>query len=248
MSGFTKLFASITESSVWVADDKTLRVWVAMLARCDARGIVEGSVPGFASLCRMSIEDFEERISTLSAPDRYSRTPDNEGRRIEPVEGGWRVLNYGKYREKGQSKAGSTAEKVRLWRAKKKAENAGLHVTDGNPKKLHVRQEAEADNTLQLTAASEGKRTRKRDPLFDALVEIEGANPAQLTPSANGAIGKALSEIKTACPGVTPDEIRNRASAYRRLMPRATITANALAKYWARCGGSSKSTEEAMLS
>ena len=32
------------------------------------------------------------------SPDQYSRTQDHEGRRIEAVEGGWRLLNHAKYR------------------------------------------------------------------------------------------------------------------------------------------------------
>lgn len=32
------------------------------------------------------------------SPDKWSRTTDNEGRRIEPIDGGWRLLNHAKYR------------------------------------------------------------------------------------------------------------------------------------------------------
>ena len=119
MSGWTKLFASITESSIWCTDSDTLRVWVALLARSNADGVVEGSVPGFASLCRMSVEDFENRIALLSAPDPYSRTPDKEGRRIEAVPGGWKIVNYQAYRERGQAKDGSRAPYFRQYRKTK---------------------------------------------------------------------------------------------------------------------------------
>jgi hypothetical protein len=39
-----------------------------------------------------------DALKRLSSPDPYSRTKDHEGRRIEEVEGGWRILNYLKYR------------------------------------------------------------------------------------------------------------------------------------------------------
>ena len=113
MSGWTKLFGSITESSVWVEDDKTLRVWIAMLARCNADGIVGGSIPGFASLCRMPIEDFTARLNILKSPDAYSRNPDNDGKRIEDAPGGWKVLNRNKYRDIGQDTDGSRAKYFR---------------------------------------------------------------------------------------------------------------------------------------
>ena len=123
MAGFAKLFSSITESSVWVQPDYVLRVWIAMLARADSDGIVEGSIPGFANLCRMSIEQMEESIGILSAPDPYSRCKDHEGRRIEAFDGGWLVLNYAKYRQQAQAKEGSRAPYYRKYRLKKREEH-----------------------------------------------------------------------------------------------------------------------------
>jgi len=100
--GFTKLFSTITESSVWCEDDQTFRVWIAMLARADHEGVVNASAPGFANLCRMSLEEFQRAEAILLGPDQHSRTPDNEGRRIERIQGGWLVLNYVRYREQAQ--------------------------------------------------------------------------------------------------------------------------------------------------
>lgn len=120
MAGYSKLFSSIVTSSVWMEDDKTLRVWFAMLALTDAKGIVEGSVPGFANVARVTIPEMEHALQVLSSPDPYSRTPDNEGRRIEAIPGGWRILNYQSYRERGQAKDGSRAEYFRTYRAAKK--------------------------------------------------------------------------------------------------------------------------------
>jgi hypothetical protein len=45
------------------------------------------------------LEDAEKALVTLMAPDRYSRTTDHEGRRIEAIDGGWRLLNHAKYRD-----------------------------------------------------------------------------------------------------------------------------------------------------
>jgi hypothetical protein len=122
MAGWAKLFSSIVTSSVWTEDDATLRVWIAMLATADAQGVVEGSVPGFASLARVSVEQMERALEKLSAPDPYSRTPDHEGRRLEAIEGGWLVLNYAKYRLQAQAKEGSRAPYYRSYRARKRAE------------------------------------------------------------------------------------------------------------------------------
>ena len=95
---FTKLFASITESTVWCEPDRIRLVWICMLAMADARGRVWASIPGLANRARVPIADAEDAINRFLSPDEYSRTPDNEGRRIEPIDGGWRLLNHEKYR------------------------------------------------------------------------------------------------------------------------------------------------------
>lgn len=122
MAGWAKLFGSIVTSSIWMEDDATLRVWIAMLATCDQDGIVEGSLPGFANLAHVSIEQMKAAVEKLAAPDPFSRTPDHEGRRIEVIEGGWLILNYGKYRQQAQAKEGSRAPYYRTYRARKRGE------------------------------------------------------------------------------------------------------------------------------
>lgn len=98
-STFTKLFSSITESTIWFEPDTTRLVWITLLAMADQNGHVDGSVPGLAHRARVTVEACEAALATLLAPDKYSRTPDKDGRRIEPVSGGWCLLNYLKYRE-----------------------------------------------------------------------------------------------------------------------------------------------------
>ncbi len=80
----------------------------------------------------------------------------------------------------------------------------------------------------------EGKAPRARNPLLDSLASVEG-DPLQ-TPSAQWSrISKALSEIKSASPDVTPEEIKRRAANYKSHFEDAMLTCNALAKWWAKC-------------
>jgi hypothetical protein len=134
VSGWTKLFSSIVTSSIWVEDDATLRVWIALLAMADADGIVEGGVPGFASVARVTTDQMRAAVAKLSSPDPDSRTPDHEGRRIEAIEGGWRILNYRAYRLRGQGKDGSKAPAMRAYRARQRAKSSDSapDVTTGN--------------------------------------------------------------------------------------------------------------------
>src|ERR1700674_4436993 len=95
---FTKLFASITESTVWMQPDQVRLVWITMLAMADRQGRVFASVPGLAHRARVSVEDCDGALAHFMAPDERSRTKLYDGRRIEEIDGGWRLLNHEKYR------------------------------------------------------------------------------------------------------------------------------------------------------
>ncbi len=97
-SGYTKLFGTIVASTVWNEDHPTRIVWITLLALSDRDGYVAGSIPGLATLARVSVEDCKRALDKLQQPDEYSRSPEHHGRRIEAVAGGWFILNRAKYR------------------------------------------------------------------------------------------------------------------------------------------------------
>lgn len=105
MSGYTPLFSSIVASTIWREAKETKIVWITMLAMADARGIVEASVPGLADMAKVSMDECKEAIRVLTSPDEWSRTKDYDGRRIEEVDGGWRILNLAKFRQKCRHRA-----------------------------------------------------------------------------------------------------------------------------------------------
>jgi hypothetical protein len=103
MSGFTKLFGTLITSTIWREDDKTRVVWITMLALADRNGEVGASVPGLAAMANVETEQCRAALAVLASPDLDSRTQEHEGRRIEAIDGGWKLLNYAKYRELGRS-------------------------------------------------------------------------------------------------------------------------------------------------
>lgn len=103
MKPFTKLFASIISSSIWRATKETKVVWITMLAMSDKDGEVWASVGGLADMARITKDECRKALDELLAPDDDSRTKEYDGRRIEEIPGGWRVLNYKKYRELGRT-------------------------------------------------------------------------------------------------------------------------------------------------
>lgn len=132
MAGYTKLFSSILDSTIWRESDKTRILWITMLAMAGKDGVVESSVPGLADRARLTREDTDEALAALKAPDADSRTKAHEGRRIEDVEGGWLILNHAFYRAKLSIE--ERRDYQRRWQAnhrqkkKTKAQVTGQHL------------------------------------------------------------------------------------------------------------------------
>jgi len=80
------------------------------------------------------------------------------------------------------------------------------------------------------------KKVRERNPAFDALVEVGGGDPSQVTSSEGGRVAKALSEIRATLPGLSLEdlaaEIRRRAENYRISHPDWELTPSALSGHW----------------
>ena len=117
---YTKLFNSIVTSTIWTEDNATRIVWITMLAIADKNGEVQGSVPGLARIAGVAVDDCRVAITKFLSPDPDSRTKDDEGRRIQAIDGGWELLNFRKYRDmasKEDMQAMEAARKAR-YRAK----------------------------------------------------------------------------------------------------------------------------------
>ncbi len=102
MNNFVKLFNSILASSIWSEPNATRILWITMLAMSDKDGVVSSSVPGLARFAGLSVEETREGLKTFLSPDPDSgdkdRNPNNNGVRIEKVDGGWRLINHAHYR------------------------------------------------------------------------------------------------------------------------------------------------------
>ncbi len=169
MPGFTKLFNSILHSTIWSESNETRILWITMLAMADRNGCVNASIPGLARMAGISVEQTTEGLGKFLSPDAYSRTPDNEGRRVEVIEGGWHLLNHGKYREL------MSAEERREYNRKKQAERrhkmsksgADLSMTVNDNQQCQHSTEAEAEaeaipSTSPASASPSGVREGKK--------------------------------------------------------------------------------------
>ena len=95
-----------------------------MLAMTDRNGEVHASIPGIAKRAGISLNDCETALESLKSPDPYSRTKESDGRRIADIEGGWALLNHGKYRQllSSEERREYNRRKQSEYRAKKAAD------------------------------------------------------------------------------------------------------------------------------
>ena len=117
---YSKLFSSITASTIWAEPNPTRIVWITMLAMADRHGYVGASIPGLANTARVSIAECEIAINSFLSPDTYSRSQDHEGRRIEVADRGWVLINYERFRDMRDEEARKEYERNRK-RAQRKA-------------------------------------------------------------------------------------------------------------------------------
>ncbi len=166
---FTKLFSSITASTVWCEDPETKIVWITMLAMSDRNGRVWGSIPGIAGIARVSVEGCRIAIGKFLGPDPDSRTKEHEGRRIEPIDGGWRLLNYEKYRSLRDEE--ERKEYKREWIKNKRAVDKNVdNVDKSRPPYTNAEAEAEAE-------AIQKKKTTARKPAPIEFEELKASYP-----------------------------------------------------------------------
>jgi hypothetical protein len=163
--------------------DKTRRVWITMLALADKNGEVQGSVPGLARMAGVDVEACRVALDCFLAPDPDSRTKDDEGRRIEEIDGGWLLLNHAKYRkmaskEEQIEKATARTRRYRESKARNVVSRdvyASSTPVHGNPTEAEAEAEAEVITTGRIERgganaprANEGEKLGQRGTRLSA--------------------------------------------------------------------------------
>lgn len=147
MAGYTKLFNSILQSTIWREDDKTRLVWITLLAMADKNGVAETSIPSLADAARVSLDDCLAALEKLKSPDKYSRTKEHEGRRIEECDGGFLLLNHSKYRAKLSADERREYNRIKQKEFRQSVKSASTNVIDCHlTSALSAHTEAKADS------------------------------------------------------------------------------------------------------
>lgn len=214
---YTKLFSSIVNSTIWQEDDPTRIVWITMLATADKNGEIHASIPGLARLAGVSIQATEAALVKFLAPDRYSRTQDDEGRRIDSIDGGWMLLNYQKYRRMASldEQAEKNAERQRRFRERHKRNSI---VTPSDESNDTSNAELHENNAQNRQAEADSEAEAQAEEKSQPNLNLRGGK------SRGGKLGARLPE------GWQPDDAGRTYARERGLDP--TETAAAFTDHW----------------
>jgi hypothetical protein len=198
---YSKLFSSIVHSSLWTEEDHVRLLFVTLLAIADREGHVYGSRNGLERAANIQYDVDAGDVDpwqALMEPDSDSadlmRNPENEGRRIEAVDGGFRILNYLYYRSlrNDDDRREQNREAQRKFRERSVSRNKprSANVKRVKPESAHADADADAESRS------------KEEEIYLVYPRHEGK------PSALRAIHNAL------CNGSTFEFLLERTQAY----------------------------------
>lgn len=203
---YVKLYNQILDSSI--AENRRLRhFFIDLLLCCDRDGNVIMTPEAIKRKTGADIEEVLWGLSELSKPDPSSLSPDNDGRRIAPLDGhgyGWRVLNYARYRDiKSENQMREeSAERQRRWREKHKNDpkKTPEEAFDEARKKEYGKRRKPGVRAARHAGACAGAKKAIDDGLNEANAEIQKEQQ-----EASAAAGDALHTAEvTPEPSVEP--------------------------------------------
>lgn len=144
---YVKVFAQILDSSI--ADDHLTRwVFEDLLKLADQDGVVDMTLGAISRRTNVPVDIVTKGVEKLMEPDPTSRSLDEQGRRIVPIDPnrpwGWQIVNYLHYRNirDGEERKAYFRERKRVQRSQSK------NVLDNLGQSLNVTQ-AEAISIKQ---------------------------------------------------------------------------------------------------
>lgn len=169
MSGFAKLYGTITESSLWTTSKETRLLFITMLARCDETGFMEAVPSGLARTANLTLEETHRALEELGLPDPESKSKALDGRRVVKVDRGYMVVNYEEFRKRRDEVARREYMRDYMRKYRETGEDPRKHpltnvntVNQSKPCKPQLAQaEAETETETEKKTATDIARTSK---------------------------------------------------------------------------------------
>lgn len=151
--GFAKIHSGIVDSSINEEELHVRWLWVVLLTRANEDGNVFGTINSLARAANITIDQAQDAMNVLTSPDQHSTSPDEEGRRIIPLDGNqWFVVNHNYYRDVYNYEKKKEQGRVRVQRFRQKKSEEPNESLDGN-----------ADVTIGNPLQSADTRMQKAD-------------------------------------------------------------------------------------
>lgn len=195
----------VLTSSLWAeGSPEAIKVWIYLLLQAKpGTGIVEDAAPAIALRCGLPLAVTLEALAWLAAPDKHSRTKAHDGRRVEALsEGGFRLLNYVRRRDKDHSTV-----RVRRYRERKRSETVGngretvSETTNTNTETTDVRMTAFVRPSGPANPLVSGRRPeleRECLALVREVAGLTGEDPVEVIAQASGYKGAATTKLNPA--------------------------------------------------
>jgi len=191
---------SLDGSSIMGEDDASFKVFMVILSKTRADGVAPVTNIYLSGVCRKPLDEIDRCLGVLEAPDPHSRSLADNGRRIKRVDGGYFVVNYRKYRDRGQLGSIREYERDRK-RRQREAERA-------DPKAPEPKPDRKPATPVEPPALPPAQRTEK------AIVDSKRALEMKLLHIVGLLDGKAL-DATTGQP-LDPTEIVRSITEYTR--------------------------------
>lgn len=217
---YGKHFASMYSGSLFGKPAIVFAVWGYVIAnmrpsRRDGECYVELNATLLAATFNTTVEDVQEAIATLEAPDPASRTKTDDGRRLVPLDDihhagpqQYRVVNGAHYRaiRDEDARRDYLREAKRKERSRKRVNNVN-NVNTGQPPSTQAEAEAEAENLSPAAFAADAD-VRTAEAEYSEIAQ-EWGKP-KITPSRSKRIAlkllKARDAIRREIPAFTMTE------------------------------------------
>lgn len=172
---YGKLFASMFDGSLY-GNWQAIITLQQLVILCDAQGVVDMTPQAIAARTSIPLEIITAGLAVLEAPDEYSRTPGNEGRRIERLDPdarpwGWRIVNYAKYR--GMVSAEQRREQDRI-RQRARRERERERERDNHDTSQTVTESHAASDAVTHNPQSHAKQKQKQKKENTGTVNLYG--------------------------------------------------------------------------
>ncbi len=172
---YGKIFDTIYDGTL-AEDWRALITFQQFIVLCDADGIVDMTPQSITRRTGIPIEHIKAGIEILEKTDKYSRTPDQGGKRIERLDAhrpwGWSIVNHEKYKHLQDSDTVRAQNRERKQRQREKEKSRLVTVghgcvTQGHTESRYTDTDTDTNTKIKIKA----KQDRFAPPSIQEVIK-----------------------------------------------------------------------------